>query len=118
MTISYIIGKIVQVNNDHIVLENNYIGYKLIPTDRINDYEIGKIVKLYITNNHCSKNNPNAPEISVSDSTKDLVKAMRSLGYEDKEISIALAKDYSKCEDLSDMVSQAIKIIAQHSSSL
>jgi Holliday junction resolvasome RuvABC DNA-binding subunit len=44
----YIIGKIVEINKNTIVLENNYIGYKIY-VPKANEYIEGKIVKLYLT---------------------------------------------------------------------
>jgi Holliday junction resolvasome RuvABC DNA-binding subunit len=55
MVINYIIGKLVSVHKGYIILENNYIGYKLYPVDDMRNYNIGKVLKLYIIDEtHCS----------------------------------------------------------------
>jgi Holliday junction resolvasome RuvABC DNA-binding subunit len=44
---TYIIGKVVEINKNNIVLENNYHGYKIY-VPRVFDYDLGKISKVFI----------------------------------------------------------------------
>jgi Holliday junction resolvasome RuvABC DNA-binding subunit len=88
----------------------------LYPVDDMRNYNIGKVLKLYIIDEtHCSWAYPwEQKEDETSERLKDLSKAMRTLGYNKEEIAKVNTLDYTQCPELSDMISEAIKYLSRN----
>ncbi|MDR3330125.1 MAG: hypothetical protein LBS76_02485 [Mycoplasmataceae bacterium] len=142
--LNYIVGKVVSVLQTSIVFENNYLGY-IIHVANPNAFEINKVKKLYVLKIGKIRNNflnetiygfasieekeafisngyrftkvaKSSPDLASK--SADLVKALKSLGYNSSEIEYAadltLLNPDNVCNDveLSDLISQAIRHIA------